>query len=257
MPYRHSFHSRRTDHHSLREAKLQTMPQAEFQVPMAFDYFATFLWALSGAIVGMHKRYDFAGVAVIALLSATGGGLIRDGIFLQRIPFLLLDTWYLPLILLATTVVAFMRQRIAQRRGVYRLINVIDAIGVPAFAVVGMQLSLRADIPLPGVVLVGVVNGFGGGILRDLVVGETPSMLMPGQFAITALLFVSVLFVLLVRGAGISNVFAAWGIIVLFFTIRMLSIHYNWQTKPVLPDTLPKSNPLAEKQTAEEQTEEN
>jgi uncharacterized membrane protein YeiH len=219
------------------------MSQAEFQVPLVFDYFATFLWALSGAIVGMHKRYDFAGVATIALLSATGGGLIRDGIFLQRIPFLLLDTWYIPLILLATIVVALLRQRIAQRREVYQLINVIDAIGVPAFAVVGMQLSLRADIPLPGVVLVGVVNGFGGGILRDLVVGETPSMLKPGHLAITALLFVCVLFVLLVRGASIPNVLAAWGTIALFFTIRILSIHYNWQTKPVLPDSLPESDP--------------
>lgn len=44
----------------------------EFQVPLFFDYFATFLWALSGAIVGLHKRYDFAGVLVVALLSATG-----------------------------------------------------------------------------------------------------------------------------------------------------------------------------------------
>jgi uncharacterized membrane protein YeiH len=212
------------------------MEQPEFQVPLLFDYFATFLWALSGAIVGMYKRYDFAGVLVIALVSSTGGSLIRDGIFLQQLPPVLSDSWYIPIILLASTVVSLLRHRLTQTRVVDQVINVIDAVGVPAFAVVGMQLSLRVGIPLPGAVLVGVVNGFGGGLLRDLLVGDTPTMLKPGQFAVTALIFVCILFLFLIRVLGITNEFAAWGIIGLFFTIRMLSIHFNWRTQPVLRD---------------------
>jgi uncharacterized membrane protein YeiH len=210
--------------------------QPEFQVPLLFDYFATFLWAVSGAIVGMHKRYDFAGVFVIALLASTGGGLIRDGIFLQQTPPVLGDSWYIPLILLATVAVSLFRQRITGMRLVDRLISTIDAIGVPVFAVVGMQLSLRAGIPLPGVVLVGAVNGFGGGLLRDVVVGDTPSILQPGQFAISALVFVCILFLFLTEALGLSPLRAAWSIIVLYFVIRMLSIRYNWQTQPVLSD---------------------
>jgi uncharacterized membrane protein YeiH len=215
------------------------MEQPEFQLPLLFDYFATFLWALSGAIVGMYKRYDFAGVFVIALLSSTGGSLIRDGIFLQQTPPVLSDIWYIPIILLASVVVSLFRHRLTQTRVVDRLISVIDALGVPAFAVVGMQLSLRAGIPLPGAVLVGVVNGFGGGLLRDVVVGDTPTMLKPGQFAVSALIFVCILFLYFIYGLGISKEFAAWGIIVLFFVIRMLSIRYNWRTKPILPDLPP------------------
>jgi len=212
------------------------MSQSEFQVPLLFDYFATFLWAMSGAIVGMHKRYDFAGVLVIALLSSTGGSLIRDGIFLQQVPPVLGDGWYIPLIFVATAVVSLFRQRISQMPLVDQLINVIDAIGVPAFAVVGMQLSLSAGIPLPGVVLVGVVNGFGGGMLRDIVVGDTPAILKPGQFAVSALIFACVLFVSLIRVLDIPILSAAWGVILIFFVIRILSIHFNWRTKPVLPD---------------------
>lgn len=212
------------------------MDPSEFQVPIIFDYFATFLWALSGAIVGMHKRYDFAGVLVIALVSSTGGSLIRDGIFLQRTPPVLLDGWYIPIILFATLVVITLRQRISQDPVVEQLINVIDALGVPAFAVVGMQLSLSAGLPLPGAAMVGVVNGFGGGLLRDLLVGNTPSILIPGQLAISALIIACIIFLSLVRGFSIANELAAWGTIVLFFAIRMMSIHFNWRTRPILPD---------------------
>jgi uncharacterized membrane protein YeiH len=211
------------------------MDQPEFQLPMLFDYFATFLWALSGAIVGMHKRYDFAGVLVIALLSSTGGSLLRDGIFLHRQPPVLVDGWYIPLILLATTVASLFRQKIA-RSSVLNMISVIDAVGIPAFAVVGMQLSLRAGVPLPGAVLVGVINGFGGGLLRDVIVNDTPTMLKPGHFAVSALLFVCVVFLFLTQVLEVSNVLAAYGTIVLFFAIRMLSIRYNLRTQPVLPE---------------------
>lgn len=212
------------------------MLQPEFQVPVLFDYLATFLWALSGAIVGMHKRYDLAGVLVIAVVASTGGSLIRDGIFFNRRPPVIVDGWYIPLILVATAAVALFRQRISRMSLVDQLISVIDALGVPAFAVVGMQLSLRGGIPLPGVVMVGVINGFGGGLLRDVLVGDTPTMLKPGQFAVSALLLACVVFLALVRGIGLNNNVAAWSTIGLYFAIRMLSIRYNWRTQPVLPD---------------------
>lgn len=212
------------------------MTQQDFQVPQAFDYFATFLWALSGSIVAMHKRYDLSGVLVIAILSSTGGSLIRDGIFLQQTPPLLIDGWYVPIIVAAALIATLFRYRITKAPVIDRVIAIIDALGVPAFAVVGMQLSLRAGIPLPGAALVGVINGFGGGILRDVVVRDTPSMLQPGQLAISVLIFVCVVFLYLVRGLHVPNEWAAWGIIILYFVIRMLSIHFNWRTKSVLPD---------------------
>lgn len=208
----------------------------EFQVPLLFDYSATFLWAVSGAIVGLHKRYDFAGVLVIALLSATGGGLLRDGIFLHRRPPVLSDGYYIPLIILATALVSLYRRRIAKLPIVDRVINLIDAIGVPAFAVVGMQLSLRAGIPWPGVVLIGVINGFGGGFLRDLVVSNTPVALKPGTLNVSAAIFVCVLFVTQVVALDINRNAAGWFTIALFFMIRMLSLRYDWRTRPILPD---------------------
>lgn len=211
------------------------MLQPEFQIPPLFGYFAVFLWALSGAIVGMHKRYDMAGVFVIALLAATGGSTLRDGLFLQQKPPVLIDPWYLILTMLATITIRFFRDRIARMALVDNLINLIDALGVPAFAVIGMQLSLNAGVPIPGVLLIGMVNGFGGGVLRDMMVGSTPVALKPGRFYVSAAFLACVMFVVLVVGLDVNNSAAAWIVIVLFFLIRVLSVRYDWQTRPVLP----------------------
>ena len=223
---------------SFQEGREALQQQSQFQVPFLLDFVALFLWAVSGAIMGLHKRYDFAGVLVIALLASSGVSLLRDGFFLHQTPPVVTNPLYIPLIILATACVGLFRRRITQVQLVDRSINIIDAIGVPAFAVVGMQLSLAAGFPMPGVVLVGVVNGIGGGLLRDLMVGDTPAALKPGQFYVSAIIFVGLFFLVLTFGLGIHQEFAAWGVIALFFVIRMLSIRYNWRTKPILSDSL-------------------
>ncbi|HHY57756.1 MAG TPA: trimeric intracellular cation channel family protein [Chloroflexi bacterium] len=221
---------------NLQETRAALLEQPPFQVPFLLDYLAVFLWAVSGAIVGMHKRYDFAGVLVVAILASTGGSLIRDGIFLQQTPPVLSDPWYIPVIIVATAFVGLFRRRITEMLLVDRVVDVIDGIGVPAFAIVGLQLSLQAGIPLPGVVVVGVTNGVGGGILRDLLVGDTPSALKPGTIFVSGVILICVLFLILTYGFGASKEWSAWAMIVLFFTIRMLSIRYNWRTRPVLKE---------------------
>ena len=66
-----------------------------FTPPLYFEYFALLLWGISGAIVGWRKGYDVVGVFVIAFVSSFGGGLLRDGLFLQRLPVVLIDPTYL------------------------------------------------------------------------------------------------------------------------------------------------------------------
>jgi uncharacterized membrane protein YeiH len=157
----------------------------EFTIPVYLDYFATFAWALSGAVVGVQRRYDIVGVFVIALVLSTGGGLLRDGFLLQRTPVFLSNGDYLVLITLATAVIAVATRWLMLAPKVPwsdKLIDFIDAFGVPAFAVIGMQLALDQGLPIPGVLLVGVINGVGGLLLRDLLANETPRLLLPGQY---------------------------------------------------------------------------
>jgi uncharacterized membrane protein YeiH len=209
----------------------------EFAIPLYFDYFATFAWALSGAVVGVRRGYDVVGVFVIALVSSTGGGLIRDGFLLHRTPALLSDSAYLGLIVLATAIVCVAAKTLlAANRQAWmdRLVEIIDAVGVPAFAIVGMQLALEQGISLAGVVLVGVVNGVGGGLLRDVLARDTPRLLLPGQYSALVVLVACVAFVGLTRGLGVDATKAALATIGLFFVVRALTIWFNWSSSALL-----------------------
>jgi uncharacterized membrane protein YeiH len=218
---------------------MSAMTNGDFQLPAQFDHLAVFAWALSGAVIGLRKRFDVIGVFMTALLSAIGGGVIRDGLLLQRTPAVLTDALYLPLILAATIVVIFLRTRIERARLVARLVTIIDAIGTPALAVVGLQLGLRAHLPIPGVMLIGCVSGVGGGVLRDVVVGDVPEIFKPGHFlAIPVAVFCGA-FLLLTLVLKTPPVTTAWATVAGFFVVRVLTIRYDWRTRAILPDEAP------------------
>ncbi len=214
------------------------MTPADFQIPPLFDYAATVAWAVSGAVVGIRKRFDITGVFVIALLSATGGGLMRDA-FLLRVPSFLTNPVYLPLIAGTTVVVALFTRLLTGKlkgRTVSKLVDVIDALGIPALAVIGMQLAEERGIAAAGVVFVGVVNGLGGGLLRDVVVRDVPTLLRPGQFTSLMLLSVCGLFLWL-RGQDLMHpTEAALLAIGAFFLFRVIAVRFNWQSRPVAGD---------------------
>ena len=217
------------------------MLDASFQIPPTIDYIATFTWAASGALVGIRKHFDVIGVFVIALVSSLGGGLVRDALFLQRTPVLLTNPVYLPLI--AATVALFslftgLVSRILKVDTVQKMVDVIDAVGIPIFAVIGMQLAEAQGIPVAGVIFVGVVNGTAGGLLRDVIVREVPAILRPGQFVTLLLLAACGLFIVLKRYADVSASHAAWTMACSFFVLRVLAIRFNWTTRSVLPESV-------------------
>src|SRR5687767_11247685 len=115
---------------------LRAMSDPAFQVPVAFDYVATFTWAVSGAIVAIRRRFDIVGVFIVALLSAIGGGLLRDAVFLNRPPAFLVNPAYLSLVAGATVLTAFFSRFLKNLIGpdtVRKIVDIIDALGTPAF----------------------------------------------------------------------------------------------------------------------------
>lgn len=202
-----------------------------FVLPIGFDLAATFLFALTGAWAAIRRDYDFVGVAALALVVGVGGGLIRDGVFLQQgAPAAVQDVRYLWAVL-AATAVGVLLHPLAGRFD--RFIAVVDAAGLGAYAVVGMQKSLSAGLSPAAAVLVGVVNAVGGGLIRDVLVREEPLFFKPGQFYALAALAGCVIFLLLVRVWGLPFELAAWGAIGATFLFRMLAIELNWRTGPV------------------------
>lgn len=215
------------------------MTQDIFRVPIAFDYIATFSWATSGAVVAIHKRFDVTGVFVVALLASTGGGLVRDALFLQRTPVFLIDPLYLPLIAAAALLMSLFARwlrDVVRPETIVKLVDLIDGFGTPAFAVVGMQLARDHGIPLFGVLFVGVANGVAGGLLRDVVVRDVPALLRPGQFISLTLLGACVLFMALTATYGVTPTRAAWVTVVTYFLFRVVAVRFNWQSRSVLND---------------------
>jgi uncharacterized membrane protein YeiH len=212
---------------------------ANFQVPILFDDAATVTWAVSGAIVAIRQRFDIVGVFIVSLLTALGGGLLRDAVFLNRTPVFLLDPAYLSIILCATVLTSVFTRYLRNLIGpvtVQKIVEYIDAIGTPAFAVFGMELATRAHLPLIAIVFVGVANGAAGGLLRDVVMREIPAQMRPGQYATLTLLAACGLYLLLTANAGLTPNIAAWITVAAFFAARALTIRFNWRTRSVWDD---------------------
>lgn len=205
----------------------------DFIPPLFIDYTAVFLWATSGAIVGWRKGYDIVGVFVIALVSAVGGSLLRDGLLLQRIPPIGTNVFYLLLIALATLMIAILGRNFIGFRHWRKVVSVIDALATPMFIVVGAQLAISRGLPLSGIILSAALSGVGGGLLRDVLAGDTPELLRPGQYNTLLVVIAALLFIALDQYAGVNANLAAWTIIGLFFIARLAIIRFNWRSRPV------------------------
>lgn len=198
-----------------------------------FDYFATFTWALSGAVLGARRGYDWTGIFAVALVSSCGGGLLRDAVFLQAGPPALVRTPAYVSIAFAASIVTWLagaRRLFGLRLSIARLAGVADALGLGAFAVVGMRLALAAKIGVPGAMLIGVVNAVGGGILRSLLLRRTPDVLKPGKLTALAALAGTLLYALLVPVFGLDERIAGALTIGTVAAIHWSSVRFRLRT---------------------------
>jgi uncharacterized membrane protein YeiH len=203
-----------------------------FQLPVWFDLAATFAFALTGTLAAIKRGYDVVGMFFLALASGIGGGLIRDAVFIHTdgpTP-LLTDPRYIETVAAATLAGALFGREIKR---FHRVIAVIDALGLGAYAVYGTQKSLDFGLSAPAAVLVGVINAAGGGLLRDIITREEPLVFKPGQFYVLTALAGAVTFVFLTVQLEQRATPAALSAIALTFAFRALAITFNWRTAPV------------------------
>lgn len=207
----------------------------EFELSPLFDFGATFVWAVSGAGLGVRYGYDYTGIFVMAFVSAVGGGLLRDGIFLQHVPIVVKNPIYILLVLCGAVVGTISSVLAGGRkpsRGYQTLLDVVDALGLGAYACVGAQITLSMGLSAPAAILIGTINGVGGGLLRDVLVNRV--WMLPGQILTLAALAGVSLFVLLEKLTPVHAGYAAWAAIALTFTIRMLAIRFDWRTRALI-----------------------
>jgi uncharacterized membrane protein YeiH len=151
---------------------------------LALDLFGTFVFALSGAMDGVRHRLDIFGVLVLSYAAATAGGITRD-LLIGAVPPASVADWRYIVVPVVAGLATFRWHPAVQRW--QSPVQIFDAAGLALFAVSGALKALAFGLnPLPAVLL-GMLTGIGGGMVRDLLVAEVPTVLHAELYAVAAL----------------------------------------------------------------------
>ena len=189
------------------------------------DFIGTFVFAISGAVVAVRHRLDLFGVLLLSFAAATFGGIIRDVLLGATPPGSLVD-WRYAAVSIAAGLLTFYRH--AQVERLQNPVQLFDAIGLGLFAVVGASKALAVGLGPVGAVMMGVLTGVGGGIVRDVLVARIPSVLQRHElYAVAAMLGALVVVVgdaLALPAAPVAITGA-----MLCFLLRWLAIRRGWR----------------------------
>ena len=197
---------------------------------LCMELMGTLAFAASGALTGLRKNMDIFGICILALTTAVGGGVIRDLILGNTPPATFQNPIYAT-VALVTALVLFLPQVRHFLMRDARLFDLIlfwmDAVGLGIFTVAGIRIAY-AHIPRAGIFLlifVGVVTGVGGGVLRDIMAGDTPYIFVRHVYASASLVGALLCGLLWHQLGELPSMLLGAGVIQL---IRVLSHHYNW-----------------------------
>jgi len=186
------------------------------------DLFGVGVFAVTGALAAGRKHMDVFGIVVVALVTALGGGTLRDTVLGVRPLFWVADTTYV-IVAAAAALVTFSAARFARPHP--RLLLFADAFGLAIFTAVGSQKAFAAGAPGLIAVLMGVMTGVAGGMVRDVLCGEIPLILRKEIYA-TASLAGGVAFVLL-RSMAVSQPVSTTAAVLLVVAVRLAAIHWR------------------------------
>lgn len=186
------------------------------------DYLGVAVFATSGVLAAGRKQLDWFGVLVIATVTATGGGTLRD-LLIDRPVFWLGDTGYL-WVILATTLLTLLIVRF--RDIPLRALLVADALGLALFAVSGARIAESAGFGGIVAVILGTMTGVAGGVFRDMLLAEIPLLLRDGEIYATAAI-AGIIVYLLLQGAGFDRLTAGYAGMAAIVAIRFTAIFFG------------------------------
>lgn len=188
------------------------------------DILGVFVGAVTGALIARRLGYDITGLWGLALVSGLGGGIMRDTLLQAGPPLALVEPRYLPTVFLSTFVVAVCASRIARLN---RLILVSDSVAIGVFAVAGTLRSLDVGLGPWPTVLLGTITAVGGGLMIDMIVGQTPRIFLKGELIAFAAVMSSVA-VLLCHEIGTPRGLTILVGIVVGTVVRLASVRWGW-----------------------------
>jgi uncharacterized membrane protein YeiH len=191
---------------------------------LAFDLGGTFVFALSGAAAGVNHRLDLFGVLVLAFAAGNSGGIARDVMIGAPLPAAISDWRYIAASILAGLITFYWYRMIDRLRNP---VLVFDAAGLALFAVSGASKALAFHAGPVAAMLLGMLTGIGGGIVRDVLVREIPTVLRTELYAVAALIGAAVVVIgRMLHGPSFGAALAG---AVLCFGLRFMAMRRGWQ----------------------------
>ena len=203
---------------------------------VAFDLSGTFVFALSGATAAVKHRLDLFGVLVLSFAAGNSGGIARD-VMIGAVPPAAISDWRYVAVSVFAGLITFFWYRIIDRLS--SPVLVFDAAGLALFAVSGAGKALAFHAGPVAATLLGMLTGIGGGMVRDVLVREIPTVLRTELYAVAALIGAAA--VVIGRMLDVPSGAAAGVGAVLCFGLRFMAIRRGWQ--------LPIARPLKQSET--------
>ena len=202
------------------------------------EYIGTVAFALSGALVAMGAGLDIFGVLFVGMITAVGGGITRD-LLLGIHPPTIFINYHICLIAIAVSIIIFIiaythkRKFLEMRHKIEHVNNFFDALGLAAFSVTGAEVAFTHNFAdnVFIVVVVGMITGVGGGVLRDVIINTTPYVFKKHIYALASI-FGSLLYYIL-RTTLDNGIVVSFVPMVSVVIIRMLAAKYRWSLPKV------------------------
>jgi len=185
------------------------------------DYIGTFAFAISGIRLASAKKFDWFGAYVVGLVTAIGGGTMRD-LLIGVTPFWMMQPSYLIVTGVALCFVILFRKYLVHLNNT---IFIFDAIGLGLFVVVGIERSLDADFPFWVAIVMGMITGSVGGVTRDILINEVPLIFRKDIYALACVCggFVFLLCYELNLSKILTEIFTASSVIL----VRIIAVKYH------------------------------
>ncbi|WP_235298513.1 trimeric intracellular cation channel family protein [Portibacter marinus] len=189
----------------------------------AIDLIGTLVFAISGVLTGISKRFDIFGASVLGFVTSVGGGTLRDMLTGSLPVSWIQDINYVLIIFLAVPLVYFFRKTILKLR---KTMFLFDSIGIGLFTVLGVQKCLDLGLSPVICVLMGAISAVFGGVLRDTLSNEVPLIFRKEIYA-TACLLGGMVY-LFMSSLSIPLYIAQAGSVLIIIVIRVLAVKNHW-----------------------------
>jgi uncharacterized membrane protein YeiH len=197
-------------------------PEIEITIPEWIELLAVLTSALGGAIAARHKDFDIGGIIALALVTGVGGGIFRDVTMGATPPAALAQSRFLLIVLAAAALGFFFGEWIGRFQTALIL---LDAIALGLWASLGAEKADAYGLPFLTAVLLGIITGVGGGILRDILSGDMPVVFRREVYATIAAIGSATY--LLLKPTELTATNAAVIATTFVFTLRLLAIRYR------------------------------